>query len=122
MAIASGRMPWCCCSGSRDGEGARVIERGLANVPGITIWHDGGGSLARRFGVLTSGHVLLYDSSGRLIYSGGITASRGHRGDNFGRSALLAAILGAPPSRGSNPVFGCPLFEFQPDEAEEARQ
>jgi hypothetical protein len=104
------------------GEGAGAIERGLADAPDIKVWPDRGGDLARQFGVLTSGHVLLYDSSGRLIYSGGITASRGHRGGNLGKSALWAAILGAPSDRGSIPVFGCPLFEFQPNVAEEARQ
>ena len=103
-------------------EGAGLIERSLADVPGITTWHDDGGALARRFGVLTSGHVLLYDRSGRLTFSGGITASRGHRGENFGKSALVAAILGDPCDRSALPVFGCPLFEFQSNVAEEARQ
>jgi hypothetical protein len=107
---------------SLEKEGAGVIERSLADVPGMTIWPDEKGALARCFGVLTSGHVLLYDPSGRLTFSGGITASRGHRGDNFGRSALLAAILGDPSDRDSVPVFGCPLFEFQPNMAEESRQ
>jgi hypothetical protein len=103
-------------------EGAGKIERSLAEVPGARIWPDAGGALARRFGVLTSGHVLLYDPSGRLTFSGGITPSRAHRGDNFGRSAILAAILGDPSDRGSAPVFGCPLFDFQPAGAREARQ
>jgi hypothetical protein len=83
----------------------------LNGLPSITSWDDNDGTLARRFGVLTSGHVLLYDPGGRLLYSGGITASRGHRGENLGRSALLAAILGAARDSGRIPVFGCPLFE-----------
>jgi hypothetical protein len=103
-------------------EGSGDVERSLADVPGIKTWQDMDGAEARRFGVLTSGHVLLYEPGGRLIFSGGITPSRGHRGDNFGRRALLAAILGEPRDRRSIPVFGCPLFEFQPARTVEARR
>jgi hypothetical protein len=103
-------------------QGTGVIERSLAEVRGMRIWHDNGGALARRFGVLTSGHVLLYDSSGRLTFSGGITPTRGHRGNDSGESALRAAILGDPSDRSSIPVIGCPLFEFRPAMALEAHQ
>ena len=92
-------------------EGPGGIARSLAELPGIKTWQDGGGAEAARFGVRTSGHVLLYDPQGRLAYSGGITASRGHRGENFGRAALLARILGEAGARAANPVFGCPLSE-----------
>jgi hypothetical protein len=94
-------------------DGSGKVERSLVNVPGMKIWQDMDGAETRRFGVLTSGHVLLYEPGGRLIFSGGITRSRGHRGDNFGRSPLLAAIDGERIDRGSIPVFGCPLFDFQ---------
>ena len=30
----------------------------------------------------TSGETMLYDASGRLVFAGGITGSRGHGGDN----------------------------------------
>jgi hypothetical protein len=110
------------CTDSLQRAGAGKIERSLADVPGARIWPDEGGDLARRFGVLTSGHVLLYNPKGRLTFSGGITPARAHRGDNFGRSAILAAILGDRSDRGSAPVFGCPLFDFQPAGAKEARQ
>jgi hypothetical protein len=93
--------------------GAR-FDRSLASVPEITTWDDESGALSRRFGVLTSGHVLLYDPGGRLLYSGGITPARGHRGDNAGRTAVLAEILGEPCERPGTPTFGCPLFESQP--------
>ena len=106
---------------SLEREGAGVIERSLESVPGIQIWKDTDAFLARHFGVLTSGHVMLYGPSGHLIYSGGITPSRGERGDNFGRSAVLAAILGDSFNRSSIPVFGCPLFDLDPTAAQEAR-
>jgi hypothetical protein len=103
-------------------QGASTIERSLAEMPGMTIWQDNGGALARRFGVRTSGHVLLYDCSGRLSYSGGITPTRGHRASNSGKSALQAAILGARSARSSIPVFGCPILDLRPPIAQEAHQ
>jgi len=96
---------------ARENKGLDRTVLALANVAGVKIWEDDGGLEARRFGVLTSGHVLLYDRQGRLLYSGGITPARGHRGDNFGRSTLLARLLGERGDRGTIPVFGCPLFE-----------
>jgi hypothetical protein len=106
---------------SLESQGGARIDRSLASGSGITTWQDDEGSLARRFGVLTSGHVLLYDPGGRLLYSGGITPARGHRGDSFGRSAVQAEILGEPSQRGTAPAFGCPLFESQPAGQEEVR-
>jgi len=84
--------------------------RGLA---GVEVAVDADGAEARRFGVATSGHVLLYDADGRLRFGGGITASRGHRGDSAGRAAVLAILRGAPFAEGlaTAPVYGCPLFD-----------
>ncbi len=104
--------------------GTRQVETGpridglLRELPGLATWEDEGGKLARRFGVLTSGHVLLYDPLGRLLFSGGITSARGHRGESFGRTAVLAELLGEQADRRSAPVFGCPLFDPQPERAE----
>jgi hypothetical protein len=100
-----------------DGSG---IEQDLADLPDIRSWQDKGGSEARRFGVATSGHVLLYDAHGRLTYSGGITSARGHRGENYGRDAVLAQILGEEGDRPGYPVFGCPLATPQPPVTEES--
>ena len=97
------------------------IDRQLQDVQGLTLWHDDGGALSRRFGVLTSGHVLLYDPSGRLLYSGGITRAHGHRGANFGSRAVLAALRGESAEQTGAPAFGCPLFEVQPAGVAEAR-
>jgi hypothetical protein len=52
---------------------------------------------------------LLYDTAGRLLFSGGITAARGHSGDNAGREAIVALLAGAPTDRTQTPVFGCKL-------------
>ena len=64
---------------------------------------------ATRFGALTSGHVLLYGADAALLFSGGITASRGHVGENPGRSAIVTLLSGQRPERGRTPTFGCLL-------------
>ena len=102
------------------GWGESAIEQDLAALPDVHTWQDKGGSEARRFGVATSGHVLLYDAGGRLTFSGGITSARGHQGDNYGRAAVLAQIMGQEGDRAKNPVFGCPLATPQPLVIEES--
>jgi len=72
---------------------------------------DDDGVEAARFGAATSGQVILYDRDGRLLFSGGITASRGHAGDNDGRDAIVSLLGGGRGTRHSSPVFGCSLLE-----------
>jgi hypothetical protein len=98
-----------------------LARSGLTRVDraGVTSWDDAGGKLAQRFGVLTSGHVLLYEPGGRLVYSGGITPLRGHRGDNPGRRAVLDALCGGSENSATGPVFGCPLFDPRSTQAEQ---
>jgi hypothetical protein len=92
------------------------LRRSAADIPGVTIVTDANGAEAARFGVETSGHTLLFDRAGRLLFSGGITASRGHAGGNAGESAILAALDGGGADRARTPVFGCALTR-QPAEA-----
>ncbi|HEY2841144.1 MAG TPA: hypothetical protein VGJ26_18455, partial [Pirellulales bacterium] len=62
--------------------------RNLAErIPGSIVIDDADGEEARRFGVGISGTTLLYDARGKLAFQGGITAGRGHQGDNAGESA-----------------------------------
>ncbi|HEV2903990.1 MAG TPA: hypothetical protein VGW32_03035 [Pyrinomonadaceae bacterium] len=81
-----------------------------ARIPDVTVIVDQDGNEASRFGALTSGQVVLYDLNGRLIFSGGITSSRGHVGDNLGRSAIESLILNNSATTSTSRVFGCPLF------------
>ena len=81
-----------------------------AQLPGAVAVRDDGGAEARAFGVETSGQVLLYDAAGKLRFNGGITGSRGHAGDNPGRTALVALIGETAAARNGASVFGCPLF------------
>ena len=81
-------------------------------IHGVDVVEDRGGKIARDFGVYTSGQTLLYNPAGRLLLKGGITAQRGHSGDNAGRSVITALLQGTvePKSRPvTTPVFGCSL-------------
>ena len=80
-------------------------------IPGVTPRIDVQATEARRFGAITSGQVLFYDATHVLQFSGGITASRGHEGDNIGRRAVIDLIDGRSPKHPSPPVFGCALYQ-----------
>ena len=69
------------------------IWRSAEAIPGMVLRADPEGSLARAFGVKTSGEVLAYSADGQLRFHGGITPSRGHEGDSHGQSALVAMLL-----------------------------
>src|SRR5262249_29303011 len=81
-----------------------------AALPDVTVVRDVDGAEARRFGVETSGQTMVYDARGALIYSGGITGSRGHAGDNAGELALVALLTRGRADRDKANVFGCSLF------------
>lgn len=78
-------------------------------IPRATVQDDLDGREATLFGATTSGHAVLYDARGTLVYAGGITASRGHHGDNALEDGVVAFLNGGtcPVSRG--PTFGCSL-------------
>lgn len=81
-----------------------------AALPGVVVMRDDAGLKARQFGAETSGQVVLYDAQGILRFSGGITGSRGHAGENAGRTAIVGILNESDTDRGTTPVFGCPLF------------
>jgi hypothetical protein len=91
-----------------------------AAIPNVTVVRDDDGLEARRFGAATSGQSMLYDVNGRLLFSGGITGSRGHAGDNAGRTAILALLHREVSGHNDTFVFGCSLFasdnQYQPGE------
>jgi hypothetical protein len=80
-------------------------------IPDARLIVDDAGVEASRFGAVTSGHVSLYGVDGRVRFSGGITRSRGCRGENPGLAAVTAALAGDAPGSGRSCVFGCPLFK-----------
>jgi hypothetical protein len=132
--------PYCPCSRStldsvdhvlaRHGsriDATLILTGGVEIDPGAQDWfdqwcqrrkvalvHDVQRIESARFGVKTSGHVLLYDETGARRFSGGISAGRGHTGDNPGLQSLMAAMEGATPvlERGEDfPVYGCAIWE-----------
>jgi hypothetical protein len=88
-------------------------RRTAAQIPGVTVLSDVDGAEAERFGAETSGHAFLFTASGHLLFNGGITASRGHSGDNAGEDAIVSLINGRANSRAQTFVFGC-SFRTQP--------
>jgi hypothetical protein len=84
-----------------------------AMIPGVAVSADNEGVEGRRFASQTSGQVMLYGADGYLLFSGGVTAARGHSGDNTGRDAIVALLTGNGSAVEQTPVFGCPLFKTE---------
>lgn len=128
--------PQCSCSKASLGELAKIVSKLQAQVktyvlfvtpkeeiwqggelwklaskiPNTTLVRDIGGAEAKLFGSFTSGQVMLYYPSGELLFSGGITAGRGHEGDNTGADAIVSLIRSKQTKRSFAEVFGCGLF------------
>ena len=81
-----------------------------STLPVTTIYDDEGGQIARRFGALTSGQVMLYSPNGKLEYAGGITESRGHIGANAGSRAIASIVETGVSNSKREHAFGCALF------------
>lgn len=114
MAHGQGRLTAYVLFLKPDGFGDRWEQTELwqnaSRIPGVTVILDGDGAEAHLFHAATSGQTVLYDAQGRLLFSGGITGSRGHSGDNAGRSAIISLVNAGLPDRTETFVFGCPLF------------
>jgi len=93
-----------------DGWEQTDLWRTATRLRDVSVVRDDDGVEARAFGAATSGQTLLYDQNGRLQFSGGITGSRAHQGDNAGRQSLLALLNGGRNARTGTHVYGCPLF------------
>ena len=93
------------------------LYRTAAAIPGVTVRTDVDGRECQRFGAATSGQVLLFATNGELLFSGGITAARGHSGDNDGRSAIEAILAERTSAEhreshaDRTAVFGCSLLD-----------
>jgi hypothetical protein len=87
------------------------LYRTAGSIPQSVVSIDENAVEARRFGAATSGQTLLYAVDGRLLFRGGITPSRGHEGDNSGRSALASLITTGHSTTTQTAVFGCSLLD-----------
>jgi len=86
-------------------------------IPGVQVSSDLNGSEARRAGAATSGHLVLYDPTGRAAFRGGITRGRGQAGESPAREHILALLTGKKPAITQTKVYGCSLFD--PDSCRE---
>ena len=87
------------------------LWRAAEVIPGVTVQADEDGQEARLFHADTSGHTVLYDAQGHLVFNGGITIARGHSGDNAGRDAIMAFLQTKATDHAQTPVFGCPILD-----------
>jgi hypothetical protein len=87
------------------------LQRAASKIPGVTVVSDVDGIEARKFGAETSGHTFLYDRNGKLLFSGGITGSRGHSGDNAGENAIVSLVNDHHSLLSRTFVFGCSLVD-----------
>jgi hypothetical protein len=79
-------------------------------IPGVHVLRDAGGARCKTLHATISGQVFLYDADGQLQFTGGITASRGHEGDNEGLASIDAFLATGQVTRASTPVYGCTLY------------
>ncbi len=84
--------------------------RTLSALPDARCLVDLEGKLAGQFGALTSGQVLAFDTTGHLLFSGGVTPVRGQLGPNAGYSALAALLDNKPALDRHSPIFGCSIL------------
>ena len=87
-------------------EGISLAQLSRMNTEVI---YDPGGKICLETGLNTSGETLLYNAQGSLLFSGGVTASRGHAGSNYGIEFLHDAISRKQVERTETPVFGCAI-------------
>lgn len=90
------------------------IWRKASSIKNITPKIDLDGQKAKTYRIVTSGEVLLYDSSQRLVFSGGITGSRGHVGENISEDTIEKILLKRENIVGKSynaPVFGCRIMK-----------
>ena len=90
------------------------LWRSAAAIPGVSVISDQGDREADLFHAQASGQTFLYDASGRLQFNGGITAARGHAGDNIGRSSIVALVTGEGKAERTTSVYGCDLHTPTP--------
>jgi hypothetical protein len=115
MAMADGKLYayvlFYCPHGKPADWAQTDIWKSASQIPGVVVKQDDAGMEAQRFQVQTSGQTLLYNPAGKLLFAGGITAGRGHFGDNAGADTILACVNSGVSDLSSVPVFGCSIFD-----------
>jgi len=91
------------------GWGRAGLRERAESLPGVRIIDDIDGREASLFGAVNSGHTVVYGPDGKLWFHGGITASRGHEGDNLGADCVVAALNNRALAATTTPTFGCEI-------------
>jgi hypothetical protein len=106
----------------------RDIWKSARAIPGVTVLSDVNGKEAHLFGAHTSGQTVVYDSGGRLLFTGGITGARGRIGGNSGLSLLIstlddkATVLSCGVAKLKTAlVFGCSFDSLSKDRSSEGK-
>lgn len=81
------------------------------SIPNVQVLIDEDERETKIFNAQVSGLNLLYDKNGNLRFNGGITAGRGHEGDNAGRRAVFEIVTESQSPIIETDAFGCPLHE-----------
>jgi hypothetical protein len=81
-------------------------------LPRTKVMIDTDAREARLFGGFTSGQTFLYDTDGRLRFSGGVTALRGHAGLNRAVASVIR-IANTHSGSAAHPVFGCAIVSHE---------
>jgi hypothetical protein len=115
MTDAGGRLQAYVVFIKPAGEGEEWTKTDLRTsaeaIPNARVLIDEDERETKIFGAQTSSLTLLYDRDGNLRFSGGITAARGHEGDNAGRRAVFELITEEVDKKVETLVFGCPLHK-----------
>ncbi len=85
----------------------------LEAMKGVQVVIDDNDEQSRQFGAQASGQILLFNQQGEKLFSGGITAERGHEGESSGGDALSSHINGQQTALKTAPVFGCSMESSQ---------
>lgn len=124
MAVCKGSLKACLIfskpSAAIEDVRQTPLWKKAAAIPNVDAFFDSTGEVTRQFGATVSGQTLLYDLNGRLVFSGGVTAARGHEGDNYGLDAVIDLVRGRSIGQAHTPVFGCSLLN--PDAATLAKE
>lgn len=78
-----------------------------STIPGVSVLFDEAREV-ELFKGYVSGQTMLFNPSGELAFSGGITKARGYQGSNDGSEAV-SRIIDSGAGRARAPVFGCAL-------------
>jgi hypothetical protein len=93
-----------------------TLQRAM-HLPNATLFWDYGGEESKLFGAIASGTVMLHRQDGTRTFAGGVTAARGHEGDNVGSERLFEALVDnhSRPLE-PTPAFGCRLWTSKSEE------